>query len=50
MKELEIKLAHWERESKNYDLQMYLKKTVMISLSRKEDHRNVNKQKQDKKS
>jgi hypothetical protein len=29
---------------------MYLKKTVMISLSRKEDHRNVNKQKQDKKS
>jgi hypothetical protein len=37
VKELEIRLAHWERESKNYDMQITLEKTVMLRLSRKEE-------------
>jgi hypothetical protein len=32
VKELEIRLAHWERESKNYSLQINLEKTVMLRL------------------
>jgi hypothetical protein len=36
MKELEIRLAHWERESKNYGLQIDLEKTVILRLWRKE--------------
>jgi hypothetical protein len=36
VKELEIKLAHWEIESKNYSLQINLEKTVMLRLSTKE--------------
>jgi hypothetical protein len=47
MTELEIRLANWERESKNYNMQIMLEKTVMLRLSRKEKGQN-NKLKQDK--
>jgi hypothetical protein len=49
MKQLEIRLAHWERESKNYGLQINLSKTVMLGCQeRKNKHNNENKQKRDK--
>jgi hypothetical protein len=35
MKELEIISAHWEKERKNYGLQINLKKTVTLRLSKK---------------
>jgi hypothetical protein len=34
LKELEISLTHWGRESKNYSLQINLEKTVMLRLLR----------------
>jgi hypothetical protein len=37
IKELKIRLAHWERESKNYALQINLQKTVMLRPLRKEE-------------
>jgi hypothetical protein len=37
VKELEIRLAHWERESKSYNLHINLKTTVMLQLLRKEE-------------
>jgi hypothetical protein len=37
MKELEVRLAHWEGESKTYGLKINLEKTVMLMLSRKEN-------------
>jgi hypothetical protein len=40
MKKLQIKLAHWERESKNYGWQINLEKTVMLRLSREEEENN----------
>jgi hypothetical protein len=36
MKKLITRLAHWERESKNYSLQINFKKTVMSKQSIKE--------------
>jgi hypothetical protein len=37
VKELEIRLCHWEREGKDYSLQINLDKTAMLRLSRKEE-------------
>jgi hypothetical protein len=37
-KELDIRLAHWQRESKNYGLQINFEKTVRLRLSRKEEN------------
>jgi hypothetical protein len=37
VKELEIRLAHWGRESPNYGLQIKLEKIVMLRLLRKEE-------------
>jgi hypothetical protein len=37
MKELMIRLAHSETESKNYGLQMNMEKTVMLRLSKKKE-------------
>jgi hypothetical protein len=37
IKELKIRFAHWERESKNYGLQINLEKVVKLRLSRKEE-------------
>jgi hypothetical protein len=40
MKKLKIRLAHWERESKNYSLQINLEKTWRKVL-RKEDRNTI---------
>jgi hypothetical protein len=37
MKELERRLTHWERESKNYGLQLNFERTVMLRLLRMEE-------------
>jgi hypothetical protein len=42
VKELEIRLAHWETESKNYGLQINLEKTVTLRLLRGEERKNNN--------
>jgi hypothetical protein len=41
VKELEKRLDHWEKESKNYGLQMNLEKTIMLKLSRKEEKNTI---------
>jgi hypothetical protein len=35
VKELEIRLSHWERVSKEYRLQINVEKTVLLEISRK---------------
>jgi hypothetical protein len=37
VKELEIRLIHWEREIKNYGLHINLEKTITLRLSRMEN-------------
>jgi hypothetical protein len=37
VKELKRRLAHWERENKNYGLHRNLEKTVMLRLLRMEE-------------
>jgi hypothetical protein len=41
VKEFKIRLSHWERESKNYGLQINLKKKAMLRLSRKEERNTI---------
>jgi hypothetical protein len=41
MEELKIRLAHWEREIKNYGLHINLEKTVMSKLSGKEEKNTI---------
>jgi hypothetical protein len=40
MKEIGLRLGHWEKETKTHSLQINLEKTVMLRLSRK-DKRNT---------
>jgi hypothetical protein len=41
VKELEIRLAHWERESTNYSLQVNLGKRVRLRLLKKEERNTI---------
>jgi hypothetical protein len=41
MKELEIRVALWETESKNYGLQINLEKTVKLRLLKKEERNTI---------